>query len=101
MDPAFVIGIRGTGHESFATELGEESAELASIETQVVGELGGGRSLPVGQFPEDPDLGQTVGTAQVVAAEEAELPGVEPVEAADRGDLSWGRIGHLGGSSAW
>jgi hypothetical protein len=49
----------------------------------------------VRQFPEDPDLGQAVWGVEVPGAEEAELPGIEAVEAPNGGDLGGGGMGHL------
>ena len=96
MGAALVVAVRGAGDEPFADELGEEAAQLAPIEPEIVGQFGGRGELAMGQLVEHPDLRKSIWALEMAGAEEAEFAGVEAVEPADGLDVGGGGCGHAG-----
>jgi hypothetical protein len=79
--------------EATAAQPGHETAEISRVEPELTPHVGGRRTVLVGQLVEHPDLRETEPAAEQVLVEDADTPGVEPVEPADGVDL--GGIGHI------
>src|SRR5438105_13626718 len=74
----------GAGDERALLEAAQDAAQVARIESQVAAQVRGRRFLAVRQVVQDAHLRQRERTVVRAAAQHADLPGVEPVEAARR-----------------
>src|ERR1700724_230648 len=67
-------------------EIAQHAAEIPGIEIERAADLGRGRGAAAGDFVKHPRLGERIGAVEKSFAQHADLPRVEAVEAADRGD---------------
>src|ERR1700684_1272068 len=81
-------------------EIAQHAAEIAGIEIERAADLGRGRGAAAGDLVKHPRLAERIGAAEKGFAQHADLPRVEAVEAAHRGDawvaLADGRHGAKG-----
>src|ERR1700722_17681486 len=75
-------------------EIAQHAAEITGIEIERAAHLGRGRGAAAGDLVKHPRLAERVGAVEKGFAQYADLPRVEAVEAADRGNaLADGRHG--------
>src|ERR1700686_3570609 len=67
-------------------EIAQHAAEIAGIETERAADLGRGRRAAAGDLVKHPRFAERIGTVEKGFAQHADLPRVEAVEAANRGD---------------
>src|ERR1700722_1583390 len=67
-------------------EIAQHAAQIAGIEIERPADLGRGRRAAAGDLVKHPRLGERIGTVEKGFAQHADLPRVEAVEAANRGD---------------
>src|SRR3984957_20770778 len=67
-------------------EIAQHAAEIAGIEIERAADLGCGGRAAAGELVKHPRLAERIGAVEKGFAQHADLPRVETVEAADRGD---------------
>src|SRR5580704_6836752 len=72
--------------QSAFLEIAQHAAEIAGIEIERAADLGRGRGAARGDLVKHPRLGERIGAIEKGFAQHADLPRVEAVEAANRGD---------------
>src|SRR5580704_19279031 len=75
-----------TFDQSAFLEIAQHAAEIPGIEIERAADLGRGRGAAAGDLIKHPRLGERIGAAEKGFAQHADLPRVEAVEAAGRGD---------------
>src|SRR3982074_3195142 len=98
--PAIHLG-RRAGDQPAPPKTGQNSAEVAGIETEISAQLGGGGMVAKRELVEDARLGQRKRAVQQPLAENADLLRVEAVEAPHRGDAVLQRSRAHGASAQW
>src|SRR5207253_1498711 len=96
-DTLAAIGLGGRALEQTAPlEAAQDAAQVARIQSQLLPQGGRVRGRAVAEFVQDAGFGERERTAQQRLLEEADLPGVEPIEAAHGGNALRGSgLGHL------
>ncbi len=92
--PGIVFGADALDQLAFL-QAAQQPAEVAGVEAEVAGELGGGGPVAMREFPEQARFGQAEAGLGQAFLEHADAARVEAVEAADRGG------GRLGEGSSW
>src|SRR5207245_1772044 len=77
----------GAVEHAGAREAGQDATEVAGVQVERAGELGGGGGLAVRQLVQHAHLGERERTAQVAVLQDANAAGVQTVEAADGVDV--------------
>ena len=72
--------------QSAFLEIAQHAAQIAGIEIERAADLGRGRRAAAGDLVQHARLGERIGAVEKSFAQHADLPRVEAVEAADRGD---------------
>jgi hypothetical protein len=72
--------------QSLLGEVAENAAEIAGVERQVAADLARGGGLALRELVEHARFGEREGAAQQAFLQNADLLGVEAIEAAHRGD---------------
>src|ERR1700733_14094206 len=72
--------------QSAFLEIAQHAAEIAGIEIERAADLGRGRGAAAGELVKHPRLAERIGAVEKGFAQHSDLPRVEAVEAADRGD---------------
>src|ERR1700685_829933 len=67
-------------------EVAQHAAQITGIEIERAADLGRGRGAAAGELVKHPRLAERIGAVEKGFAQHADLPRVEAVEAADRGD---------------
>src|SRR5258708_36545255 len=81
------IARRGFAFDQAALlEVAQHAAQIAGIEIERAADLGRGRRAAAGDLVKHPRLAERIGAVEKSFAQYADLPRVEAVEAADRGD---------------
>src|SRR5580700_7973428 len=81
------IACRGFAFDQAAfLEIAQHAAEIAGIEIERAADLGRGRRATAGDLIKHPRLAERIGAVEKGFAQHADLPRVEAIEAADRGD---------------
>ena len=86
------MALPGVARRNFAAdqaaflEIAQHAAQIAGIEIERAADLGRGRGAAAGDLVKHPRLGERIGAVEKGLAQHADLPRVEAVEAADRGD---------------
>src|SRR5579862_2883025 len=86
------MALPGISRRNFAAdqaaflEIAQHAAQIAGIEIEGATDLGRGRGAAAGDLVKHPRLAERIGAVEKRLAQHADLPRVEAVEAADRGD---------------
>src|ERR1700685_4452937 len=72
--------------QSAFLEIAQHAAQIPGIEIEGAADLGCGRRAAAGELVKHPRLAERIGAVEKGFAQHADLPRVEAVEAADRGD---------------
>src|SRR5579862_5153524 len=94
---ASIGGGRLTDNDSLLFETAQHAAEVAGVKAEVLAEFAGGGLIALCKFVEDAHFRQRVRTLVNAILQNADLAGVETVEAADGVDVVAGT--RTGGSS--
>jgi hypothetical protein len=80
-------------------EGGQDATQIAGVQVERAGQLGGGGALAVGQLVQHADLGERERTAQIAVLQDANAAGIQAIEAPDGVDALV-EVGAAGGQHA-
>ena len=76
------------GYQAASPKAAQNPAQVSGVESKLSADLRGGGRLTVGELVEDADLGERVRTLEQTGPEDADLLGIESVEATDVADVA-------------